>query len=69
MAPPGVGRCRLRLLYKQKGITQTDLSTKTNIPVKTLSKYANNVNVMTLSRAKEIADALHCTVEELYTWD
>lgn len=62
-------RCRLKLLYKQTGISQRKVHIITGIPESQLSDYANNRTVMGYGTAVTIAKALKLgNNEEIYTW-
>ncbi|WP_156088545.1 helix-turn-helix transcriptional regulator [Mycobacterium tuberculosis] len=62
------GRCRLRLLLRERKRNQQWLSEVTGIDKYRISYYANNRGLMSLSTAKTIADALNCSIEDLYVW-
>lgn len=62
-------RCRLKLLYKQTGISQRTVHIITGIPESQLSDYANNRTVMGYATAVTIAKAMKLeSNEEIYTW-
>lgn len=58
----------LKVLRKQRGLTQKQLSQRTGIPRTVLSEYENgvhNINQMTLANALKLAHALNVSTEEL----
>lgn len=56
---------RLREIRKAARLTQLDIAEKLNTTAVTISRYENGKREPSLSRAKELADALNCTVDEL----
>lgn len=62
------GRCRLRLLLKERRKSQKWLSEQTGIDVHRISYYINNRGFMHISTAKTIASALGCNIDDLYEW-
>jgi transcriptional regulator with XRE-family HTH domain len=63
------GRCLLALRIKEAGLTQVELSDRVGISQPMLSHFATNRKIMSLTAAKRIADTLHCSIEQLYTWE
>lgn len=63
------GRCLLAHRLKESGLTQVELSDRVGIKQPMLSHYATNRKLMSLTAAKRIADALNCSIEQLYTWE
>ncbi|AIQ19572.1 hypothetical protein H70357_24830 [Paenibacillus sp. FSL H7-0357] len=62
------GRCRLRLLLRERRKSQKWLSDKTGIDKYRISYYANDRGLMHISTAKTIANALGCHIDDLYEW-
>ncbi|MNT18333.1 hypothetical protein D3C72_1535260 [compost metagenome] len=62
------GRCRLRQLLHERNKTQQWLSDVTGIDKYRISYYSNNRGVMHLSTAKTVANALDCSIDDLYVW-
>lgn len=56
---------RIQEARKKAGITQTELAVKTGISRGTIARYETTKMEPTLRRAKEIADALGCKVDDL----
>lgn len=56
----------LRKTALEKGITQKQISEKTGIPIRTLSRYFNGSRLPDVETAMDIAEVLGTTVEELY---
>ena len=55
----------LKEIRLKKGITQEELAKKLGINQNNISRYENSERTPNLYLAKEIADALDCTVDEL----
>lgn len=64
-----VGNCLLRSRLKERHMTQQELANRLGITVQQINKYVMNRQKMTLETAYNIANALDCYVEELYTWN
>lgn len=62
------GRCLLKQLLKKKGLTQRELASRLNVNESQVSEWVNDIKVMTLLTAVNVARVLNCTVEELYEW-
>lgn len=63
-----VGRCLLRYILKEKGMTQSDLANKLGVTEQQINKYVNNRQKMSLKVAKNISAILGCQIEDLYEW-
>lgn len=61
-----VGKCRLNEILKKKKISQVDLALKLGMKKQQINAYANNDSTMTLKTAKNIANHLNVTIEDLY---
>jgi DNA-binding XRE family transcriptional regulator len=68
MAAYKVGRCLLQKRLNEIVMTQQQLSEKIHMPKQQISDYATNRKRMSLGTAKTIADALNCTIDDLYEW-
>jgi transcriptional regulator with XRE-family HTH domain len=64
-----VKRCRLRELLVYANLTQNELADMVGRPKSQINDYVTNDKVMSLRVAKEIADALRVTIDELYEWE
>ena len=62
------GRCLLGDYLESKGWSQRYLSRITDVPKSNISDYSRNRYVMSLAHGKNIADALGCSIEDLYEW-
>ncbi|NUU52699.1 helix-turn-helix transcriptional regulator [Paenibacillus taichungensis] len=60
------GRCRLKILLKERRMKQIDLSRKTGYSAQLISNWANNHDKMSADVMLHIAYVLDCTMEELY---
>lgn len=63
-----VGKCLLLNLLNKRYMTQVDLSEKTGISKQQINEYIANTRLMTIYNAKLIADALDCSIDDLYEW-
>lgn len=64
-----VGRCLLREILINAGMTQQDLADKLGVTKQQINKYVNEpYTVMTLQVAKNIAAILNCHIEDIYEW-
>ncbi|RDV30952.1 helix-turn-helix transcriptional regulator [Lysinibacillus capsici] len=63
-----VSRCRLRELLKLNDMTQVELAEKLSITPQQIQHYIQNNRVMSLKVAKNIAEVLNCTIDDLYEW-
>lgn len=66
--PYRVGRCLLADLLKKAGMTQQELALKLNVPKQQINKYVHNRQQMAYKTAREIAQILNCSMEDLYEW-
>lgn len=55
----------LRIIRREKGLSQADLERITGIDANTFSRYERGVVIPSTDVAKRIAEALHVTVDEL----
>lgn len=63
-----VGRCLLRYRLKEARMSQQELSEKIKMSKTQISDYIHNRRKMSLSTAKTIAEAVGCTIDDLYEW-
>ena len=64
-----VGKCRLKILLRERNIQQKDLAAKLNMSKQQINDYiSGHTSTMSLKTAKNIAHALDCCIEELYEW-
>ena len=56
----------LRRIRKEKGLTQAQLAAASGIHRVMIAKYETKVSGMTIATAAKLADALNCTIDELY---
>ena len=64
-----VGRCQLRKILKQIGMTQTELAERSGKAEAKISDYCNDKSVMSLSTAVVIASIVGCQIEDLYEYN
>ena len=64
-----IGRCRLKQLLAQRGMSQIELSEITGKAESKISDYAKNKVLMSLSTAAIIAQALNCSIDDLYEFN
>lgn len=57
--------CNLRVIRKQKGLTQAQLSAASGINRVSIAKYETGISVPSLKTAERLADALGVTVDQL----
>ena len=57
--------CNLRVIRKQKGLTQAQLSAASGVNRVCIAKYETGISVPSLKTAEKLADALGVTVDEL----
>ena len=57
--------CNLRVIRKQKGLTQEQLSAVSGINRVSIAKYETGASVPSLKTAERLADALGVSVDEL----
>ncbi|MDT9720497.1 helix-turn-helix transcriptional regulator [Paenibacillus sp. ClWae2A] len=60
------GRCRLKILLKERRMKQSDLVKLTGYSRHLISNWANNQDKMSADAMLTIAYALGCRVEDLY---
>lgn len=64
-----VGKCRLKILLKERNISQVEFARKVGMPKQQITDYATgNTASMSLKNAKTIAHALGCHIDDLYEW-
>lgn len=69
MANIEAGRCYIRKLRTEKGLTQEQLAELSSVPRSTISSLENNKYVIEdLPTAKAIAKVLGCVIDDLYEW-
>lgn len=66
--PYRVGRCLLADLLNRAGMSQQDLALKVDIPKQQINKYVRGPRQMSYKTARAIANALNCSMEDLYEW-
>jgi transcriptional regulator with XRE-family HTH domain len=65
-----VGKCRLRILLKERKITQNEFATMMGMSKQQINDYiSGHTATMSLKTAKNIAHVLGCSIEELYEWN
>lgn len=62
------GRCLIGDLLAKQGWTQMDLVRASNVPKSNLSDYVNDKHAIGIIDAKNVAEALGCSIEDLYEW-
>jgi transcriptional regulator with XRE-family HTH domain len=63
------GKCLLLRRLKERNMTQQDLAEKIQMSASQINDYIHNrKKTMSLSNAKTIANALDCTIDDLYEW-
>jgi len=55
---------KLKIILKQKGMTQIQLAEITGLNKNYLNRYIGGYHDITLKKAKKIADALHIKVDD-----
>lgn len=55
----------LRELRKQKGMTQTELAMKSNVPRICIVRYEAGLHQPSIANARKLATALNVTIDEL----
>ena len=55
----------LKEIRKKKGLTQEMLAKQTGLTQSSISRFENKVTTMTVTQAKDMADSLGVTVDEL----
>ena len=64
-----IGRCLLKDLLENRGLTQQQLSDLTKISKSQINEYISGKRKsMTLITAMKIATVLNCHIEELHDW-
>ena len=63
-----VGRCLLTDLLDEANMTQQELADKLKVPKQQINKYTKNKTVMSYGTAREVAEILKVSMEELYEW-
>lgn len=59
----------IKELRKKAGLTRTELAELSGVPYRTLENWESGVRrPQNIYQLKKVADALHCTVEELIKW-
>jgi transcriptional regulator with XRE-family HTH domain len=66
--PYKAGRCLLSDRLKEADMTPLQLSEKTGIALSQLSEYLHSKRTMSFSNAKTIAEAVGCSMDDLYEW-
>ncbi|WP_075209119.1 helix-turn-helix domain-containing protein [Cytobacillus solani] len=51
-----------------QGLTQQQLSERSNVDKGLIGDYENKRYIMKVTTAKVFADILHCSIEDLYEW-
>lgn len=63
-----VGKCYIRDRRLAKGWTQLQLEEKSGVRTPDISSYENEIETPILIKAKALAYALDCNVDDLYEW-
>ncbi|MCP1354610.1 MULTISPECIES: helix-turn-helix domain-containing protein [Aneurinibacillus] len=61
-----VRRCLLRNRLREYGLRQQDLADRLGMPRSQVSDYATGRRMMTIETAASIANAIGCTIDDLY---
>lgn len=62
------GRCQIKRLLIEAGISQAELARRTGISKRTISHLANDDRPMWYDDARSISQVLGCTMEDLYEY-
>lgn len=60
------GRCRLKILLKERHMTQSDLSRRTGYSRHLISNWANDHDKMSADAMVNVSYVLKCKMEDLY---
>lgn len=65
-----IGRCRIKELLDERGMTQQELADKTGMSKSFINDKVRNrgSHGMWIDSAKKIATVLDCTIDDLYEW-
>ncbi|MEW4281728.1 helix-turn-helix transcriptional regulator [Priestia megaterium] len=64
-----VGKCRLKILLKERRITQNEFASMMGMSKQQISDYiTGHTATMSLKTAKNIAHKLDCSIDDLYEW-
>lgn len=63
-----IGRCRLRSLLRVRKIRQVRFAEMVGMTKQQVNDYVNGRSIMTLETARRVAQALDCTIDDLYDW-
>jgi DNA-binding XRE family transcriptional regulator len=63
------GKCLLLRRLKECEMSQIDLSEKIHMNPRQINAYIKNRKFMSLTTAKTIANAIGCTIDDLYEWE
>ncbi|QHI73767.1 helix-turn-helix domain-containing protein [Aminipila terrae] len=59
-------RCRINEIRKEIGISQAELSNRTNLTVGQISRIENNKTLPGLYTLFTLAEGLNCKIEDMY---
>lgn len=62
----GKYNCLLTDLLKNAGMTQKELADKIGVPKQQINKYVKNQRRMSYNTAQKVAEALNCSMDQLY---
>lgn len=62
------GRCLIGELLDKRGWSQRELARISSVPKTNISDYIKGKYKISIVHAKNVADALDCTIEDLYEW-
>ena len=60
-------KLNLLTIRKSKGISQKEFAKTINVSIPTVSRYENGTRTPSIQTAKRIAEALRCTIDELFS--
>lgn len=64
-----VGKCRLKILLKERKITQNEFASMMGMSKQQINDYiTGHTATMSLKTAKNIAHKLDCPIDDLYEW-
>ncbi|MFE7820545.1 helix-turn-helix transcriptional regulator [Priestia megaterium] len=64
-----VGKCRLKILLKERRITQNEFASMMGMSKQQINDYiTGHTATMSLKTAKNIAHKLDCSIDDLYEW-
>lgn len=63
-----IGRCRLRILLRERKLTQTRFAEMVGMSKQQINDYVNNRVIMSIETAMRFAIIFDCRIEDLYEW-